>query len=98
MGMPNTPAHDAVCRSRMDFYFDRNSRLHTTLGYRVRQIFTSMDMPFPSVMQSLSYDVCPYTLQLEPMCPSDKPTNFSTQNIELPSVPLLWFKRKSVKS
>ena len=29
MGMPNTPAHDAVCSSSMDFYFDRNSRLHT---------------------------------------------------------------------
>ena len=73
MGMPfdgNAPVQDAVSSGSMDFYFDRNSRLHTTLGYRVRKLFTSMAMPFPCVMRSLSYDVCPYTLQLEPMCPS----------------------------
>ena len=74
MGMPNTLAHDAVCSGSMDFYFDRNSRLHTTLGYRVRKLFTSMAMPFPCVMQSLSHTISapiPYSWnQFALVCPT----------------------------
>lgn len=70
MGMPGTPAHNMVCNSEYDHYFEINQRRHNNMGFRARKLLVSMAIPAPNVTKTLSYDVCPYSLSLEPACPS----------------------------
>ena len=68
LGVQNSPAYDAICLSVGDQIYERNERLHSDLGFRARKLLRILEIPEPTIAQSLSYQICPFTLKLEPMC------------------------------
>lgn len=70
LGVKDSPAYNAICQNKYDHIYERNSKLHTDLGFRARKLLSSLEVPEPSIVPSLSYRVCPFTLNLTPECPS----------------------------
>ena len=67
--MPGTPANEAGVNRANDWRFVNDPRLHTTFGFRVQQLTEQLAVPEVSVMPSVSYNVAPYTLELQSICP-----------------------------
>ena len=55
LSMPGTPAQKGVICDNMDHLFLTHPRLHTTFGFRARQLLTNFDVAQPSVVPSLAY-------------------------------------------
>lgn len=68
LGMPHTPTYTVITNNQYDHYFENNPRIHTTFGYRIRNLVSSLDDPHVNVMKSLTYDVAPYIMSLQPIC------------------------------
>ena len=68
LGMPETPAFEAVISGRSDHYFLRNQRLHSTFGFRMRQLLHGLHVDQPLVMPSLTYHSPPHTLPVPHLC------------------------------
>ena len=70
LAMPNTPVYLSICNNTIDVKLSRLKHPPTTFGYRMRNLITSIIYPPPNIMPALSYHIAPYTLQLQPQCPS----------------------------
>lgn len=68
LSMPGTPAHTSATASDSDHLFQGNGRLHTTYGFRVRQLLLTLDADAPRVMRSLSHHRPPHTFDPPSVC------------------------------
>ena len=69
LGMPNTPTYVSITDTEFDHYFNNNMRLHTTFGYRVRKLLTSLNIQNLSIARSFSYLIFPHMKNINPLCP-----------------------------
>ena len=67
LGMLGTPAYDVV-DSSYDYIFDRNPRLHTYFGYRVRKLLSLLPCPPVNVCNTLLQNP-PNVKLIQPLCP-----------------------------
>jgi len=59
LAMEGTPAYESVADTSMDDRYDRNPRLHTDFGYRMRRLLNELQMAEPDIAQNSDYRV-PY--------------------------------------
>ena len=78
LGMPGTPAFEAVSSGHYDHYFLHNQRLHSTFGFRMRQLLQGLHVDQPHVMRSLTYHSPPHTLPVPHLCDGIMSTNKSS--------------------
>lgn len=67
LGMPNTPANIAITATENDALFAR-PRVHTTLGYRMRDLRLAMEMQLPNIMPTVRYHEPPWNLPAALLC------------------------------